>query len=151
MTDHDEAWNIHRYILRERGITLAGPPPDTLIDPIPPEVLRQSMLPLLSGWATDLLRHSQVMGRRGYQSYVVLSLCRILYTLAYGKVVSKQQAANWAKENLDAHWGGLIDRAWAGRSTADLAAEAEDIKLTQDLIRFALAKSGQDRKAGYEP
>jgi nucleotidyltransferase-like protein len=44
MVQHDEAWAVHRYILRERGIVLAGPDPQTLIDPVSPDDLRQAML-----------------------------------------------------------------------------------------------------------
>jgi predicted nucleotidyltransferase len=149
MADHEEAWNIHRYILREHGIPLMGPPPKTLVDPVSTEDLRQSMLSLLSSWATHLLQYPQEMNQRGYQSYVVLSLCRILYTLEFGKVVSKPLAVGWAKENLDGMWRGLIDRAWAGRHNPGLPAEAEDIRQTQDLIRFTIAYSQQDRREGY--
>jgi hypothetical protein len=33
MVYHDDWWIIHRYILRERGIAIRGPAPQTLIDP----------------------------------------------------------------------------------------------------------------------
>ena len=45
MVYHDETWVIHRYILRERGITITGTAPKTLVDPISPNELRQAMLP----------------------------------------------------------------------------------------------------------
>lgn len=138
MADHNEAWNIHRYILRERGIALLGPSPHTMIDPVSPADLQRAMLPLLHGWATHLLHNPQVMEQRGYQSYVVLSLCRVLYTLKYGTVVSKPQAAGWAKGHLNEKWTGLIDRAWAGRHNPGLPAEAEDLRQTQELIRYTL-------------
>jgi hypothetical protein len=32
------------YVMRERGVTLAGPAPQTLIDPIQPNDLRQTVL-----------------------------------------------------------------------------------------------------------
>ena len=64
MADHDEVWNIHRYILRERGITLLGPPPQTIIDPVLPADLQRSMLPLLNGWATHLLNQPQLMNQQ---------------------------------------------------------------------------------------
>jgi predicted nucleotidyltransferase len=149
MADHDEVWNIHRYILRERGITLLGPPPQTMIDPVSPADLQQSMQPLLHGWATNLLHQPQLMDQRGYQSYVVLSLCRVLYTLKFGSVVSKPQAITWAKEKLDEQWVGLIDRAWSGRHVSELPAEAEDLKQTQDLIRYTLEFSRQILKPDH--
>src|SRR6185312_3117171 len=37
---HDANWIIERAIVRERGIVLFGPPPETLTDPVSPEQLR---------------------------------------------------------------------------------------------------------------
>src|SRR5918996_3112853 len=108
MVSHDDWWIIHRYILRERGITIVGPAPQTLIDPVSPDDLRQAMLSILNGWATQILNNPDLMNSRGYQSYVVLSLCRILYTLQFGDVVSKPVAARWAKETLEEPWVSLI-------------------------------------------
>jgi hypothetical protein len=105
---HDESWNIHRYILRERGITLSGPDPKTLIDPVSPADLRRAMLPALHGWATDILHDPDKMTHRGYQSYIVLTLCRILYTLQFGDVVSKPKAISWVKGTVN------VDRAAPG-------------------------------------
>jgi hypothetical protein len=87
MVHHDDGWVIHRHILRERGITLAGLAPQILIDPVSPNDLKRAMLGLLQGWATQILGAPVQMKRRGYQSYTVLSLCRILYTLEHGTVV----------------------------------------------------------------
>ena len=143
MTDHDEPWNIHRYVLRERGIPLLGPAPKTLIDPVSPDDLRRAMVPTLHGWATQILDYPNEMNSRGYQSYTVLSLCRILYTLQLGDVVSKPKAASWAKETVGEKWKGLIDRAWIGRHNPQLPPEPDDIKQTLDFIRFALEFSQQ--------
>lgn len=41
---------MHRVILRERGIVLAGPPPTTLIDPITPDELRWALVELMRIW-----------------------------------------------------------------------------------------------------
>jgi predicted nucleotidyltransferase len=143
MVDHDEAWAIHRSVLRERGITVIGPPPQTLIDPVSPNDLRRAMLPLLHGWLTQILNHPNGTHYRGGQSYIVLSLCRILYTLQYGQVVSKPVAARWAQETLGENWVTLIDRAWVGRHNPQLVAQADDVKGMLDLIRFTLERSRQ--------
>jgi len=145
MVYHEEPWIIHRYILRERGITLSGPDPKTLIDPVSPNELRRAMLPLLHGWATHILNNPNEIIHQGYQSYTVLSLCRILYTLQLGDVVSKPKAARWAKETLDKKWNGLIDRAWIGRHNPQLAADPEDINQTLEFIRYAL-EHGEEAK-----
>jgi hypothetical protein len=124
--------------LRERGITLFGPSPQTLIDPVSPAQLRQAMRPMLFQWAAGLLANPSTMNSRGYQSYAVLTICRMLYTLANGAVASKPSAASWAQQRLDARWSGLIERAWYGRHHPDLPAEPEDAAGTLEFIRFAL-------------
>jgi len=85
-----------------------------------------------------ILNNPSLINSRGYQSYVVLSLCRILYTLQFGDVVSKPFAARWAKETLNGPWVSLIERAWIGRHHPQLAAEADEINRTLDFIRFTL-------------
>jgi hypothetical protein len=141
IVQHNGTWNVHRYILRERGITIIGPDPKTLIDPISPNELRQSMMPALHGWATQILNNPKAIVRQGYQSYTVLSLCRILYTLEFGDIVSKRKAARWVKETQGEKWSALIDRAWIGRHNPQLPASTDDINQTLDLIRSILDKT----------
>ncbi len=141
MVQHDEAWQTHRYVLREHGITLMGPSPRTLIAPVSPDDLRQAMLCVLRRWAAPILDDPRPTKYRGYQSYIVLSLCRILYTLEYGTVVSKRVAARWARESLGERWVPLIESAWVGRDNPEPAASLEDVNGTLDFIRYALALS----------
>lgn len=143
MVQHKEDWLIHRHVLRERGLTLVGPAPQTLIDPVSPNALRRAMLPVLQGWAVYILNHPAEITKRGYQSYTVLSLCRILYTLQTGGVASKPVAARWAQETLDPRWKPLIERTWASRHNPELEASAEDVNGTQEFIRYALERSSQ--------
>jgi hypothetical protein len=143
LAHHDETWNIHRRILREHGITLMGPAPCTLIDPILPDELRQAMLPALEDWAAHILAHPNEIIHQGYQSYTVLSLCRILYTLQWGEVVSKHKAAGWAKEASGGKWNALIDQAWIGRHQPHLMADTDDINQTLELIKYTLERGRQ--------
>ena len=138
---HDETWNVHRFTLRERAITIVGPDPKALIDPITPNALRLAMMPALRGWATHILDRPNEIIHQGYQSYTVLSLCRILYTLELGDIASKHKAAVWAKDTQDEKWRALIDQAWIGRHNPQLPARAEDINQTLDLIRYALERA----------
>ena len=143
MADHSEPWSIHRYVLCQRGITITGPAPQTLIDPVSPDELRQAMLPTLHGWAKHILNHPDEINGRGYQSYTVLTLCRILYTLQTGDVASKPAAARWAKETLGEKWASIIDRALIGRKNGGLAIDPEDVTATLDFIRYAIESSQQ--------
>lgn len=101
------------------------------------------MLKLLNGWAKRILQNPEVIQHRGYQSYVVLSLCRALYTLRFGEVASKPVAASWAQGILGEPWVALIADAWEGRHHPDMAAKPEGIQGTLDLIQYAIEHSQQ--------
>lgn len=139
----DDWWLVHLVILRERGLTLLGPAPQTLVDPVSSNALKRAMLKRLNGWAAGILENPTLIHTRGYQSYVVLSLCRILYTLEFGTIASKPVAARWAREALDARWRPLIDRTWESRHNPALNASAEDVNETLEFIRFTLERSKQ--------
>jgi len=141
MMDHDESWIVQRYVLHKRGISLAGPAPQTLIDPVLPSDLQQAMLDILHGWAAQILEAPDKIKQRGGQSYTVLSMCRILYTLQYGTVASKQVAARWAQESLTKRWRSLIERTWAGRHNPGVEASPEDVSETLEFIRYILEQS----------
>lgn len=149
---HESDWVIQRYILRERGITLEGPAPQSLIDPVSPNELRQAVGDVLPLWAKPILDDPLKIKSRGYQSFIVLSLCRMLYTLQYGAIISKPVAAHWAQDTLDRQWIPLIRRAWLGRQKPELEAQPEDIKGTFRLIRYTLEYSKQvkDSKNGTQ-
>ena len=55
---HQESgyWPIHRHVLREHGVVLAGPPIQTLIDPVQPDELREAV----RGIAPEYLRDFNV-------------------------------------------------------------------------------------------
>ena len=141
MALHDRAWAVHRCVLRERGIALRGPAPQTLIDPVSREELRQGMLESLHGWATQLLNDPAQISSRGHQSDTVLTLCRILNTLQHGAVVSKPVAARWVQETTGERWTPLIERAWVGRHNPEWKAQPDDVNGTLDLIRYTLERS----------
>src|SRR4029450_4999519 len=119
------------------------PAPQTLIDSVTPNDLRRAMQTVLRGWATQFLNDPARINSRGYQSYVVLSLCRILYTLQYGTGVSKPVAARWAQETLGERWAALIERAKVGRQNPGSPAQSNDVNETLDLIRYAIERSKQ--------
>ncbi|MGE5249240.1 MAG: aminoglycoside adenylyltransferase domain-containing protein [Bacteroidota bacterium] len=144
---HDSDWVVQRHLLRERGITLWGPPPASLIDSVSADDLRRAMWPILEDWLVRLHEKPGQIRSRGYQSYIVLTVCRVLYTLQHGEVTSKRLAAQWAAGHLDSRWAGLIDRAWVGRQNSAVQIDAADADLNEtfDFIQYAHERS---RKAG---
>ncbi len=103
---------VVRWLLREHGVVLAGPEPKSLIDPVPEQELRREALTRIAeyaAWAADPTQAGPMS--RWKQPYLVLTLCRLLNTLETGRVVSKQEAAEWALGTLDAEWRSLVERA----------------------------------------
>nr|WP_227467990.1 aminoglycoside adenylyltransferase domain-containing protein [Nocardioides lijunqiniae] len=49
------------------------------------------------------------------QPFVVLTLCRVLYTATEGAVTDKTSAARWAKDHVPARFATLVDDAIASR------------------------------------
>jgi hypothetical protein len=111
----DRTWITHWFILRECRVVLAGPDPRTIIDPIAPEDLRLAMVTLGEAWGAALREDPTNLAQRGPLTYTVLTLCRMLYTLAIGAVVSKPTAARWAQQLQEGRWSVLIGRALAWR------------------------------------
>jgi predicted nucleotidyltransferase len=138
MKSHESDWIIQRYLLRERGIVITGPDLKTLIDPIAPSEIRQAVIDELPLWADYLLNHRSTLKSRGYQSFCVLSFCRMLYTLQNKAVLSKQAAAQWATDTLEARWKPLIERAVLGRQNSNMEASSEDINETLEMLQYLL-------------
>ncbi len=128
---HGPWWLPHLAIVREKGIVLLGLPPHTLIDPVSPNALRSAMRDTLAEWGRAA---PGPINSRGYQSYIVLTLCRVLYTLQHGRVVSKKIAAQWAQTSLDKAWAGLIERAWEGRLNYNAQLDPNDVVQTLKMV-----------------
>jgi len=131
-----------RWSLRERGVLLAGPEPKALVDPVPPEALRAQaardaarFMPLLPTWTK--------LDTAWTQPYVVMTFCRLLYTLESGAVASKREALLWAAEALDPEWSPLIVQALADRPDpwrrVHEPARPGSVEATERFARYATA------------
>ncbi len=130
---HESDWLLQMHVLREHGIALAGPPPDTLIDSISPEELRRASRDILQVWWLPQLEDTHRLQQSGYQTYAILTMCRILYTVANGGVVSKEVAARWLQQQEPA-WAPLVEEAVQWRNELPM----EHLDETLALIRFTL-------------
>ena len=138
MLAHESDWIIQRHILRERGVTISGPDLRSLIDPVSQDDLRRAVARVLPLWAKPILENPSRIKKRGYQSYCVLTLCRMSYTLKHGEVLSKPNAAKWALEHMDPKWKPLIERALIGRQNSNLDADPEDLKETLEMMLYLI-------------
>jgi hypothetical protein len=133
-------WVIQRHVLREHGVALAGPPAETLIDPVGPDEIRAAVRSLaLDSWA-PLGEAPGQLGHWGGQVFAILTMCRMLHTLETGRVASKQAAGRWARAALGEPWARLIDRALAWRKTDSRAATVADAAATRALIRLVVER-----------
>lgn len=136
----DSGWVIHCYILREHGVVVAGPDPRPLIDRVDPWDLWQAMAAIAESWLEPARHDRAALRGRGTQTYMVKTLCRMLYTLDSGAVVSKPVAAAWARTIADGRWSALIERALTWRK--DLAHQDtpsdNEIEDTLALIEYTL-------------
>jgi hypothetical protein len=129
-----------RWVVREQGVTLAGPAPALLVNPIPVEALREHIRATIQNWGQEILSHPDPFKNRFYQGFIVLNYCRMLHDLYRGMPGSKLAGARWAKANLAPRFQGLIDRAWDGRpnpaGSVREPADAKDFQGTLEFIRY---------------
>lgn len=139
MAEHGPEWDVHRHVLRDRGIIITGPDPRKVIEKVPPSQLKRAVTSSIPAWLNGFLADPSRFNHAGYQSYIVLTLCRVLYTYETGKIASKRTAADWAKDMLDPRWTALIDQAWIDRHgpmrPAEPAAVAETLEMIRETLR----------------
>lgn len=132
---HSSDWIIQRYILREHGVVVAGPDIRPLIDPVSPDDIRTAVRGILNEWWRGILGDPNFWQRRDYQAFGTLTMCRALYALQFGTMVSKPMAAHWAQAEFP-QWTGLIERALAWPHGKQI----DEIPATLDFVRFVLAQ-----------
>ncbi len=135
--EHHSDWIIHRYTVREHGIALYGPPPATLIDPVTADDVRAATSEVLrSWWGTPAAVNYIRAAPPGGLAFIALTMCRALYALEYGAVVSKPVAGQWALATLEARLHPLIERS--------LAWQLDD-SLKPEMIAFVRYVAGMAR------
>ena len=133
-----------RWVVREKGVGLAGPLPKTLLDPIDKESLRAEMLDTLIHWGQKILDDPAPYNNRFYQGFIVLSYCRMLHDIHRGYPGSKREGTEWAKSALDPSWSVLIDDAWDSRpDPAHQIRQPADIDDFEKTLRFVAYIMGE--------
>jgi len=136
---------VVRWTVREKGISLAGPDPRTIINPIPSNLLRKEIYSTICDWGKQIMANQKQYENRFYQTFIMLSYCRMLHDLRKGEISSKRKGAEWAKKNLDQSWVDLIDRTWAGRPNPAVSvrqpADPGDFARTLQFIDYVTKES----------
>ena len=131
-------WVLNRHVLYKSGVVIAGPSLKTIIDPVPPEELKEAVITMLRDDWKPWVYNSDLFLGTGYQPFVVLTMCRSLYILEHGTIASKRQSAEWVIVNSDRKWTELIKQAMAWR----YGDPPGDIGQTQKFMRYVLEKVG---------
>lgn len=140
-------WTINHYLLSKHGIALYGPEFRTLVPPISIQNVRQaSAKDLLAEWVPKI-DDASWLANSHYQSYLVLNLCRILYTAVAGEAGSKKAAAAWVKEAYP-QWKDLIEEAERWSYGDKMARQPEAIAFVQfavSIVTDETSSPGQPR------
>jgi len=146
---HDNQWHV-RWILRERGITLIGQKPQTIMQSIPlyelSNEIKTVMLQVMKLFEDEINRPLSFFNSKFGQSFAVLTYCRMLHTLHTGTVHSKMAAVKWAKQFVEPKWVRIIDQAWNEREGVRFGvkigqrAELTLLYETLEFIKYAVAQ-----------
>jgi len=150
---HDNNWHV-RWILRECGITLMGQEPETMLRPIPLDELfremKTSMRQNMKAFEEAISCPLNFWNSKFGQSFAVLTCCRILHTLHTGTIQSKKAGAKWAKQNVEAKWEKLIDKAWNDREGVRFGvkigqrAGKKKLDETLEFMKYAVAQADNE-------
>lgn len=118
--------------VRKSGITLWGKPAREIAPAITKQILRDALLLELEYLKEDLAANAGDNTDLAFfhNAYAVLTACRIFYTARHQALVSKNQAADWALENVPREWQTVIKTALENRllgkglKTAELETDA---------------------------
>jgi predicted nucleotidyltransferase len=104
-------WLINNYLLYNYGITIYGPEFKTLVkNPIDiKDVQKACIQDFYKEWLPKI-DDDKYLSNDHYQAYVILNLCRILYTIINAETANKTLSAKWVKENYK-QWNTLINEA----------------------------------------
>lgn len=132
-------WIINQYLLYNHGISLVGPAFNTLINPVDIlDVQKACIQDLIQEWEPKITDNNYLQNSH-YQSYVVLNLCRILYTVIFGATASKKISAAWVKNKFSPQWSHLIQTAenWSYGKTMNNQEETINfIKFVVNEVKF---------------
>ncbi len=119
--NRDMEWSAHdntevfRWVLHHRALTVTGPAASTVVDDVPPLVLRHEAATLAVRRRDDIAADPDYLRNGWGQPHEVLTRCRLLFTATCAEVTGKADAARWSKGVVPEEWHDLIDRAVADR------------------------------------
>jgi Domain of unknown function (DUF4111)/Nucleotidyltransferase domain len=114
-------WIINNYLLYNYAIPLVGPNFKELTNPFDIEEVQKACIrDLFTEWEPKIANKDWLNDSHN-ESYLILNLCRILYTVSCKSAGSKGNATSWVKRKYVA-WADLINSAnqWHDGSKLDI-------------------------------
>jgi hypothetical protein len=124
-----------------------------MIEPVDPAEMRRAAAVIAGKWLDQARQDPGWIAwvrQRGSLSFVVLTLCRLLYSLETGSVASKPAAAHWASARLDGRWEQLILRSLAGQQEQGAVPE-EEVEEMLALLRYTVEQCQKASILGIIP
>jgi predicted nucleotidyltransferase len=131
----DIEWLLDWYMVQEQGLTITGASPKEYIPTITADEFITNIRNRLPTWVEAAKDAKHV----GYQSYIILSLCRSLYAIKFGKQTSKPTAGKWALKEYP-EWSGLVNLAIDSHGSSDKADSFDTQNETKRFVDFAISQ-----------
>ena len=131
-------WLINKYLLLNHGKNIYGKDFNTLIKfEITIEDIKNCCKnDFYKEWHPKLNEEEWLLNSEN-QAYIVLNICRIIYTLKNNKIGNKAESAKWVKDNYE-KWKYLIEEAekWVFNKTIERQNEIKEyIKYMEKIIK----------------
>jgi hypothetical protein len=141
----DRGWLFHLRVLREHGRSIVGPQPLDMVEAVSDDELKHVALWIADHWLTAYREDPAVLEQLGARVFVVMTICRLLYTLRTGQVVAKMTAAREAVGMLPRDLVPVIEGAMAWRKD-DTASENLSLEGTLALMAWMQSFCGAWRR-----
>ncbi|MDO8498076.1 MAG: DUF4111 domain-containing protein [bacterium] len=140
LSTYGNEWLINNYLLYTHGVALIGPDFKTLAKPINiQDVQKACVRDLFKEWEPKII-DPEWLKNSHYQSYAVLNVCRILYTVMSNEAASKKVSAEWVKNEFP-QWRKLIETAENWKYGIEMTLQDK----TKEFIRFVIGKVKEKR------
>lgn len=133
----DLDWLMDWYMVQEQSVTLFGPSPTEFI----PHITKEEFIANLRNHLPSWVEAAKEARWAGYQSYIILSLCRTLYAVKFGNQISKPDGAEWAIKEYP-QWSNLIKHALIWHGSSDKSDSYERQTETEKFVEFAITQAG---------
>ena len=132
--EYGNEWIINRYFLHEYGIALHGPEFRDLVGPVDMvEVQKACIRDLLVEWKPKVSDEAWLASYE-YWHYLVLNLCRILYTVCRASAGLKRVAAEWVVGRYGDRWKDLVEGALEWGHGVDFAPKDDAVAFLEFVV-----------------